>query len=73
MAQDQTKDGGDTMRSTAFFDKSNTRGKQEKKTCSVHLLGFWGQDQWGNWYSRCAVGNRLNEDCKELIEEVENE
>jgi len=50
--------------SVSFVERSN----QEKKWCQVHPLGFWGKDQFGNWYTRCAVGNRMNEDCKELEE-----
>lgn len=40
-----------------------------RKTCRKHLLGKWGKDHFGDWFLRCGLGNALNEDCEELIEE----
>ncbi len=35
----------------------------EKRWCATHPLGFWGKDQWGNWYTQCFTGHSMNEEC----------
>lgn len=58
--------------STDFVDRSNKRAdKQERRWCLKHPISFWGKDQWGNWYTRCSVGNKVNEDCEIGKEDLE--
>jgi hypothetical protein len=49
-------------------DRSNAFTRGDRKVCKNHLLGIWGKDQFGNWYTQCGTGHRLNEKCEELIE-----
>lgn len=37
----------------------------KKRFCMKHPTAYWGSDQWGNPYTRCAVGHRVNEECVE--------
>ena len=48
---------------------NDTHKDKKQRVCSKHLLSFWGDDQYGNPYPRCAAGHRLNEDCRELVED----
>ena len=47
---------------TKFYKQPDTQ--EEKRWCMTHPTSVWGKDQFGNWYTRCTYGNRLNEDCK---------
>lgn len=49
---------------TDFIDNSNARAQQEKRWCYTHPTAFWGKNQYGNWYERCAIGHKVNEDCR---------
>ena len=64
--------GGITMNyrpSVNFTDHSNAYARGERKVCKNHLLGVWGKDQFGNFYTKCAQGNKFNESCEELKED----
>ncbi len=40
------------------------KDNEEKRWCSVHLTGYWGKDQFNNWYPQCSKGHKLNEQCE---------
>jgi hypothetical protein len=48
----------------ADYMKKIEEFKEEKRWCEKHPTGYWGKDQWGNWYTQCAIGHRLNQQCK---------
>lgn len=48
---------------------ANSNKYKDRKICRVHPTSVWGKDIKGDWYTRCAYGNKLNEDCTELVEE----
>lgn len=49
-----------TKQNDTFYENKQ---ENEKRWCLTHPTGFWGKDQWGNWYERCSYGHKLNESC----------
>ena len=43
----------------------------EKRWCKTHAPKVVGKDNNGNFYTKCYVGHRKNEDCEIVIEKFE--
>ena len=42
----------------------NLFNQEEKRWCKIHITGFWGKKDNGEWFETCTKGNKLNEGCE---------
>ena len=49
---------------SGFRRKQTLYDEGETQWCENHPLGFWGKMKNGEWFSQCAIGFKLKEECK---------